>query len=284
MIEKIEWYKEVLALEPGSKVFFPLARALAESGEKDTAVEVLKRGVELHPEFLEARIFMVQLLHDNGTEDDCRAELGRLTELFAEYPGFWTAWSAARSEQNPDLGLVLRYVAATLRRPDLSLRQLLESALEGVRTDGPATATVQGGPFPCTPACGDESVGSPFSPESGANISVSDMSVAAASSSKGTSAKTNSVEEATVCTRSMAEVLAEQGDIAGALEIYHELAAAASGPEEQEELRLRMAALEAKVGEVRQEEARARQAPQSEKAGLRTILENLAERLEARAR
>lgn len=283
MIEKIEWYKEVLALEPGSKVFFPLARALADGGEKDAAVEVLRRGVELHPEFLEARIFMVQLLHDSGAQDECRTELGRLTELFAEYPGFWTAWSAASGEHNPDLGLALQYVAATLHRPDLSLRQLLESALEVVRADSPTTAAGQSGQIP-PPVCRDERECLPFSSEPGAGDSVPDVPESTAASSPEIFVEADAVEEATVRTRSMAEVLAEQGDMAGALEIYHELAAAASGPEEQEELRLRIAALEARLGEARQEEARARQTPQSEKAGLKTLLENLAERLEARAR
>ena len=41
MTEKIEWYKEVLELEPNSKVFFPLARLLSEAGRTDEAVEIL---------------------------------------------------------------------------------------------------------------------------------------------------------------------------------------------------------------------------------------------------
>ena len=41
MMDKIEWYREVLELEPSSKLFFPLARLLVEaakeSGVPDTA-------------------------------------------------------------------------------------------------------------------------------------------------------------------------------------------------------------------------------------------------------
>ena len=48
MTEKIEWYKEVLELEPNSKVFFPLARMLAEEQRFDEAVAVLEHGLERH--------------------------------------------------------------------------------------------------------------------------------------------------------------------------------------------------------------------------------------------
>ena len=50
-------------------------------------------------------------------------------------------------------------------------------------------------------------------------------------------------EEPTLRTRSMADVLAEQGDIVGALEIYQELEAAAPTPEEARELHDSVAAL-----------------------------------------
>ena len=51
MTEKIEWYKEVLELEPNSKVFFPLARLLSEAGRTDEAVEILEQGSIEHTSF-----------------------------------------------------------------------------------------------------------------------------------------------------------------------------------------------------------------------------------------
>ena len=48
MTEKIQWYKEVLELEPNSKVFFPLARLLVEEGHLDEAVAVLEQGLARH--------------------------------------------------------------------------------------------------------------------------------------------------------------------------------------------------------------------------------------------
>ena len=58
MMDKIEWYREVLELEPSSKLFFPLARLLVEDGQPEAALETLRRGLERHPEFLEARLFI----------------------------------------------------------------------------------------------------------------------------------------------------------------------------------------------------------------------------------
>ena len=54
MKAKIEWYREVLELEPGSKVFFPLARLLGQSGETQEAIRVLRMGLARHPEYIEA--------------------------------------------------------------------------------------------------------------------------------------------------------------------------------------------------------------------------------------
>ena len=46
MMEKIEWYQEVLKLDPDSKVFFPLAKLLRDSQQPDKAIEVLRAGLQ----------------------------------------------------------------------------------------------------------------------------------------------------------------------------------------------------------------------------------------------
>ena len=52
MMEKIEWYQEVLKLDPDSKVFFPLAKLLRDSQQPDKAIEVLRRGYGIRLFFL----------------------------------------------------------------------------------------------------------------------------------------------------------------------------------------------------------------------------------------
>ncbi|MDD4702431.1 MAG: hypothetical protein PHI96_09445, partial [Desulfovibrio sp.] len=87
-------------------------------------------------------------------------------------------------------------------------------------------------------------------------------------------------------TRSMAEVLAEQGDVKGALDIYHELAAAATAPEENADLRQRIATLNARLGSAQPVEQTLEIAEPGSATGkdkLISMLEALAERVEARA-
>ena len=61
--EKAKWYQEVLSLDPDSRIFLPYARLLAELGRAGEAVDVLKAGLGKHPEFLEARLYLIELLH-----------------------------------------------------------------------------------------------------------------------------------------------------------------------------------------------------------------------------
>ena len=87
-------------------------------------------------------------------------------------------------------------------------------------------------------------------------------------------------------TRSMAEVLAEQGDTKGALDIYHELAAAATAPEESADLRQRIATLNARLGSAQPDDPTPDAATPEAASGkdkLISMLEALAERVEARA-
>ncbi|MDM8216055.1 hypothetical protein QUW15_07810, partial [Desulfovibrio piger] len=91
-------------------------------------------------------------------------------------------------------------------------------------------------------------------------------------------------ETFSIRTRSMAEVLAEQGDLQGALEIYQELAQAADGPE-KDELSQRIVTLQARLGGAvptpAVEEAPAK-APTGKEQVL-SVLTSLAKGLESRA-
>ena len=77
-------------------------------------------------------------------------------------------------------------------------------------------------------------------------------------------------------TRSMADVLAEQGDFAGAIEIYSELEGQAKSGEE-------LADLKQKISTLRHQQQAGYVPPKPEKSGVINLLEALSERLEARA-
>ena len=130
MTEKIEWYREVLELEPNSKVFLPLAKLLVEENGDSQAIDILQRGLDRHPDFLEARLFLIELLYKTGKNDERDAEVKKLGKMFATYAGFWQAWAACLSGDNEqDTASVLRFLAATFLHGPLSLHEVLNRGL-----------------------------------------------------------------------------------------------------------------------------------------------------------
>ncbi|WP_308584166.1 tetratricopeptide repeat protein [uncultured Desulfovibrio sp.] len=372
MTEKIEWYKEVLELEPNSKVFFPLARLLSEAGRTDEAVEILEQGLARHEEFLEARLFLIELLHTANRLEACEKQVGRLTKMFSTYAGFWQAWAACinASGDAPDTAAVLRFLALNFSKGPVSLHEVINqglASLSGAGAAAGAEASSQARSEAASPAAGpsvheaafaaastparpavtgdaapvaeaaEQLVAAPvlatsthdadaqldadvhiddvdahepidFDPD----LAMADDEALPAELEDGTSsmlargadayaayAAPVTQSEAVVVddadegeerfslrTRSMAEVLAEQGDIKGALDIYHELAAAAVHPEESADLRQRITTLTARLGNAQtvdpvQPAATAEHASGKDK--LISMLEALAERVEARA-
>ena len=134
MTEKIEWYKEVLDLEPNSKVFFPLARLLAEAQRTDEAVEVLERGLKRHDEFLEARIFLIELLYRAGKQDACEKQVEKLSKMLTAYAGFWQAWAAslAAEAHSPDAAAVMNFLALNFARGPVSLQEVMERGVNSL--------------------------------------------------------------------------------------------------------------------------------------------------------
>lgn len=129
MMAKIEWYEEILALEPGSKVFFPFAKRLAEDGLHDKALAVLRHGLVQHPEYLEARVFLTHLLFAVGDTQTAMTESQQVFARLAPYPAFWEALSLANEAVPGDMSLLLRFMAESLRSPGLSLATALRRGL-----------------------------------------------------------------------------------------------------------------------------------------------------------
>ncbi|MDD3683503.1 tetratricopeptide repeat protein [Desulfovibrio desulfuricans] len=372
MTEKIEWYKEVLELEPNSKVFFPLARLLSEAGRADEAVEILEQGLARHEEFLEARLFLIELLHTANRLEACEKQVGRLTKMFSTYAGFWQAWAACINAAGdaPDTAAVLRFLALNFSKGPVSLHEVINqglASLSGAGAAAGARSSLQARSEAAIPAAGPSAHEAAFATAStsahqavteaaapvaeaaeqlvaapvlatamhdadaqlDADVHINDVDAHdpidfdpdlamaddealpaeledgtpsmlargadayAAYAAPVTQSEAVVVDDAdegeerfSLRTRSMAEVLAEQGDIKGALDIYHELAAAAVHPEESADLRQRITTLTARLGNAQtvdpvQPAATAEHASGKDK--LISMLEALAERVEARA-
>lgn len=148
MTEKIEWYREVLELEPNSKVFFSLARLLAGEHENDEAIAVLTRGLERHPEFLEARLFLIELLHAAGRKEQCDKQIEKLESMFSSYAGFWQAWAACieNDGKDADTASILRFMAARFLAGPIQIHDILNRGIESIlhsRISAQATEVAQ---------------------------------------------------------------------------------------------------------------------------------------------
>jgi len=291
MKAKIDWYKEVLELEPGSKVFFPLARLLVENGQLQDALSTLRLGLERHPEFIEARLYLIELLYKNGQIVQCESQAGQLTRLFSKYPGFWEAWGAciAGTEERRDLSLTLRLLAMLFQHSHIGLSDVLEKGLD-VFVVPPEAALLPPEPdMAPKDTLPIDAVSAPLS------VPIAMQAFAgttgAATLNKPSLAAPKSAEEMddaeepfTLRTKSMADVLAGQSDINGALEIYRELAVNAESPEERQEIYERIAQLSSQQAQAGDTTCSASpDTPAPGKQRMQHLLESLAERLEARA-
>ncbi|MDR3358795.1 MAG: hypothetical protein LBN96_08110 [Desulfovibrio sp.] len=299
MTEKIEWYKEILELEPNSKLFFPLARLLTAENRCNEAIDVLEQGLERHPEFLEARLLFIELLYKADRRPHCAVQIDRISAVFSGYTEFWQAWAAclAADGGSPAMSTILRFVAAHFRYPLLSLHEVFDKGITAIL--GSQTA---GSPQPAATESISESVADVQEPSrksasepvlQNGEPPADELPAGEQESPEGQSAKTavssdEAEEHFSLRTRSMAEVLAEQGDVKGALDIYQELAAAATIPVERADLLQRIATLNAKLIAMADAAPAAQTASETEtateKIKLINKLEALAERVEARAR
>lgn len=236
MTPKIEWYQEILEQEPSSRVFFPLAKLLFEAGEMDQALTTLKYGLEHHPEFLEARLFLIHLLYHVGDMEGCSAEGVVIADLFNQYPDFWVAWGQAGTQAGGEFGLYMGLMSTLVANPNLTLWEFLSQGLKGVSQKN---ISVLG-----THAAGKQqnmaSQGTSSRPFSDTMQKMQQSTVSGNIAEADIGGSHTYIENVfspndtcTLRTRSMAEILAEQGDIEGAIQIYKELEAQATTKEEQ---------------------------------------------------
>ncbi len=280
MKQKIEWYREVLELEPGSQVFFPLAKLLAKDERPEEAAEVLRLGLSRRPDHVEARLLLVELLSHLGDTGGLDAEMARLENLLSAYPAFWQAWSGrlARRPDMQDAALAGRFLSLSLQGKPVSWAEVIEEGLRALT--GAEEEPIQAARAP------EPSVALPVSSTEAPEDIVALPAVEAPSFSDLDLEDDDAEEPFSLRTRSMADVLAEQGDVKGALEIYRELEPAAA-PEEKLILAERIAELEGRLQSSSADAQGGQEkhaAPGADGTRLVDLLESLAQRLEARAR
>lgn len=120
---------ELLDHDPGSKIFFPLAKLHRRDGQLRKAIDIVTRGLEHHPDYLEAQIFLIEILHELG---DPAAEV-QAEALFNRLAGYEKFWGIARrlftrSQQN-DRALAALLLERSSRQDGFDLMQILSLGL-----------------------------------------------------------------------------------------------------------------------------------------------------------
>lgn len=281
MRRKIEWYQEVLALEPGSRIFFPLARLFVELGQLDDAIKTLRQGLDRHPDCMEARLLLIQLLVRTEQYEEAEAQMPMVTKPLEHYPAFWTLWAQKNAESDRDFAVFLMLVSShftekPIKWTDVVIEGLssLTDRLMGQHGKGAqayrerAEAARLQAAVPAAPVSAFPTVDA---------FPSDDAQYAAPKPVAGS-----------FRTRTMADLLAMQGDYIGALGIYRELWSRSLNEREKAELTGRIRSMEDGLAAIQAENAQGEPAKTEDPFGkhaknrLMSTLEALASRLEAR--
>lgn len=294
MRESIEIFEEILKHDPSAKIFFPLAKLHQEAGAFEKGISVLHRGLENHPDHFDARCLLLELLNDAGRREEAVAVTEDLIQLIGKNVVFLKSWGQLLQDQGKDdAALALRFLTASLEGKDPRWASLFSRALDS--TASVAISPVAGSreegfvqqiepPLTTNPPSvrkfstdkrkpGLPSAPSAFEMEPLAPVGESQPAIIGAVSlgEQDDSLVPN--------TRTMAEILVQQGAYDQALDIYTKLLNSTQPGVEREGLAAQIALLRPKVVEKTAEPS---SSEDKAKDRVITTLESLVSRLESR--
>ncbi|OIO01325.1 MAG: hypothetical protein AUJ49_08145 [Desulfovibrionaceae bacterium CG1_02_65_16] len=296
MRRKIEWYQEVLALEPGSRIFFPLAKLFVEFGQFEDAERTLRQGLDRHPDSMEARLLLVQVLTRLERFEEANEQLSLITKPLERYPAFWTLWARQAAEKDRDFSVFLMLVASHFTDKPVKWTDVVIEGLQTItdRLLTPLPASAKPAREPAKPATEKPAAPVLAAPQPAAppatQLAPAAPAAASVAADNGADAPYEgpTPEPSSFRTRTMAELLASQGDYAGALGIYRELWGRALNDQERADLSGRIKTLEAGLAAAPAPEAAPKPVVEEDPFGkhaknrLMSTLEALAARLESR--
>jgi tetratricopeptide (TPR) repeat protein len=130
MTEKSEFYRELLRIDSSSKVFYPLAVLLFEARHLDETAKILRQGLTAHGDHLEARLLLVETLEQLGLNAEAAAEADKVISILSRFPAFWRIWASQAGKDSKDLALALNFLANHFKGQTLSWAELIQSAFE----------------------------------------------------------------------------------------------------------------------------------------------------------
>jgi tetratricopeptide (TPR) repeat protein len=137
----VQKYERILQADPRSRIFVELARALLEAGDAQRAAEVCERGLEHHPDSVQARVAWGKALLALGRTDEA---LARLEEAIAADPanpyGYSVVGEALVRNGLADRALPLMEKGVALHPGDGRIRRWLVEARRAATPQAEAAA------------------------------------------------------------------------------------------------------------------------------------------------
>ena len=299
MQDKLKCYEEALATDPGSRLFFPLAKLYLDNEQIEKAEKVLKTGLERYPEHLEARLLLANIYFLRGQEEEGEKICVDMFSFLKKNMFFWSVLERFFSrEGDVDFALVFRFLASRAKGEKLTWGDVLNAGLLALEsTEG--LERKQDKDFDLKQT-GDQGPGKElFAAQDVAADTTGDIGIGV---NKELVEPFDDIEdvkelnfEQETRTRSLADLLFEQEEYAKALDIYEELLQKDISDAERNELEKRVKeikdilALETKsregafAEETDEDEYEKSFDEQSSQVEIIDFLSKLAERLEARA-
>lgn len=126
---EIKKYEDMLAKDPRSYCFAPLAELYRKLGLLDDAVHVAKRGIEAHPEYVGGYMALGRTLFEMGLKDESKAALERVVKVTPDNFLAQKLLSQIYIEQGDDVSAEKALQVLVLLNPDDVEGKLMLEAL-----------------------------------------------------------------------------------------------------------------------------------------------------------
>jgi len=142
MNDTLHLFDELLEHDSGSKIFFPLARLYRKQGHTQRAIEIVQKGIANHPDYLEAQLYLIELLCEVGDASAAESKAFGVFSKLLSYEKFWVCLRAHYAKsQRSDLALASFLVERNARGEDVDLLKLLNFGIghyaELISSDAP---------------------------------------------------------------------------------------------------------------------------------------------------
>lgn len=130
MNDTLRLLDELLEHDSGSKIFFPLARMYKKQGDTARAIEIIRKGLGFHPDYLDAQLFLIELLHDAGLSGEAETIAQSIYAKFSQYGAFWsTLRSSFVKADHSELLLAAFLFEQASKNQNVNLFSLLQSGI-----------------------------------------------------------------------------------------------------------------------------------------------------------